>query len=187
MLWDLGQKVGHATRARSMTASAWRASDMTVRTAILEARYLTGDKAVSTSWSKRFDNEVVPKAPGRNSSPPSWPSATSATAKMGKPAIWSSPTSRTARAACATCNTLFWIGKYFYRVRPRRTGRQGRVLSGAEYRLFQRAEDFLWAVRCHLHFLTGRRRSGCTFDIQRDIADRLGYTSHPACSASSAS
>ncbi len=45
--------------------------------------------------------------------------------------------------------------------------------------LFRRCEDFLWAVRCHMHFLTGRAEERLSFDIQREIAVRLGYTSHP--------
>ena len=42
-----------------------------------------------------------------------------------------------------------------------------------------RAEDFLWAVRCHMHFVTGRAEERLSFDIQREIAVRLGYTAHP--------
>ena len=45
--------------------------------------------------------------------------------------------------------------------------------------LFRRCEDFLWSVRCHMHFLTGRAEERLSFDIQREIAVRLGYTSHP--------
>ncbi|MBK3745960.1 [protein-PII] uridylyltransferase, partial [Paraburkholderia aspalathi] len=53
------------------------------------------------------------------------------------------------------------------------------VLSRAENRLFNKAEDFLWAVRCHMHFLTGKAEERLSFDIQREIAERLGYTAHP--------
>ncbi|MEL7429986.1 MAG: [protein-PII] uridylyltransferase, partial [Pseudomonadota bacterium] len=34
---------------------------------------------------------------------------------------------------------------------------------------------FLWTVRCHMHFLTGRPEERLSFDIQREIAARLGY------------
>ncbi len=34
-------------------------------------------------------------------------------------------------------------------------------------------------MRCNLHFLTGRAEERLSFDIQREIAQRLGYTSHP--------
>ncbi len=57
------------------------------------------------------------------------------------------------------------------------------VLSKQEYRLFQKAEDFLWAVRCHMHFLTGKAEERLSFDIQREIAEALGYHARPGLSA----
>ena len=44
-----------------------------------------------------------------------------------------------------------------------------------EVRLFIQAFDFLWAVRCHLHFVTGRPEERLTFDLQPEIARRMGY------------
>jgi [protein-PII] uridylyltransferase len=76
-------------------------------------------------------------------------------------------------------HTLFWIAKYVYRVREPGELIERGVFDEQEYRLFVRCEDFLWAVRCHMHFLTGRAEERLSFDIQRDIAVRLGYTTHP--------
>ncbi len=53
------------------------------------------------------------------------------------------------------------------------------VFDKREYQLFRSCEDFLWAVRCHMHFITGRAEERLSFDIQREIAVRLGYTAHP--------
>ena len=72
-------------------------------------------------------------------------------------------------------NTLFWIGKYFYRVKTSAELVDKGVLSADEYRLFERAEDFLWAIRCNLHFLTGRADEKLTFDVQPELAARLGF------------
>ena len=76
-------------------------------------------------------------------------------------------------------HTLFWIAKYVYRVREREELIEHGVYDPREYRRFRRCEDFLWAVRCHMHFLTGRAEERLSFDIQREIAVRLGYTEHP--------
>jgi [protein-PII] uridylyltransferase len=74
---------------------------------------------------------------------------------------------------------LFWIAKYVYRVRePDELIKRG-VFDKQEYQLFRRCEDFLWSVRCHMHFVTGRAEERLSFDIQREIAVRLGYTEHP--------
>ena len=76
-------------------------------------------------------------------------------------------------------HTLFWIAKYVYRVREPEELIERGVFDREEYKMFRRAEDFLWAVRCHMHFVTGRAEERLSFDIQREIAVRLGYTAHP--------
>ena len=93
-------------------------------------------------------------------------------------AIWSSPTSRTARAACRDLHTLFWIGKFIYAVKDAPGLVEKGVFNRSELRRFEKCEDFLWAVRCHMHFLRGRRQRQLTFDIQNEIAQRFGYTAH---------
>src|SRR4029078_6215395 len=76
-------------------------------------------------------------------------------------------------------HTLFWIAKYVYRVREPQELREKGVFDRAEFEIFRRCEDFLWSVRCHIHFVTGRAEERLSFDIQREIAVRLGYTEHP--------
>src|SRR5207244_5841200 len=72
-----------------------------------------------------------------------------------------------------------WIAKYVYRVHEREELIALGVYDPREYRRFRRCGDFLWAVRCHMHFLAGRAEERLSFDIQREIAVRLGYTEHP--------
>ena len=76
-------------------------------------------------------------------------------------------------------HTLFWIAKYVYRVREPEELIERGVFDRDEYNMFRRCEDFLWSVRCNMHFLCGRAEERLSFDIQRDIAVRLGYTQHP--------
>ena len=76
-------------------------------------------------------------------------------------------------------HTLFWIAKYVYRVREPEELIDRGVFDRDEYNMFRRCEDFLWSVRCNMHFLSGRAEERLSFDIQREIAVRLGYTEHP--------
>jgi len=76
-------------------------------------------------------------------------------------------------------HTLFWIAKYVYRVSDLADLVKRGVFDAQEYRSFRRCEDFLWSVRCNMHFYTKRAEERLSFDIQREIAVRLGYTSHP--------
>ena len=100
-LWDLGLKVGHATRSIDECIRQAKA-DMTIRTALLESRFLLGDSKLFDELMTRFDKSVV------QGTAPEFVAAKlaereSATAAAASRAIWSSPTSRTARADCATC------------------------------------------------------------------------------------
>jgi len=173
MLWDFGQKVGHAVRSVDDCIRMAK-SDMTVRTATLEARYLTGDRTLYSELVRRFENEVMPRTG------PEFIAAKMAERDerhrlMGNTRYVVEPNIKDGKGGLRDLNTLFWIGKYFYRVK---TGAElvGKgVLSAEEYRLFVRAEDFLWAIRCNLHFLTGRADEKISFDVQPDLAARLGY------------
>ncbi len=176
-LWDTGLKVGHATRSVDECIRQAKA-DMTIRTAILEARFLLGDKNLFDELTQRFDNEVV-----RNTA------SEFVAAKLGEredrvrrsgqSRYLVEPNVKDGKGGLRDLHTLFWIAKYVYRVRePDELIKRG-VFDKEEYHLFRRCEDFLWSVRCHMHFLTGRAEERLSFDIQREIAVRLGYTEHP--------
>src|SRR3546814_7171942 len=76
-------------------------------------------------------------------------------------------------------HTLFWIGKYVYNVRTVAELVETGLLTRAEYRQFNRAENFLWAVRCHLHSIAQRPEDRLTLDMQREIAGRMNYDDRP--------
>jgi [protein-PII] uridylyltransferase len=176
-LWDTGLKVGHATRSVDECIRQAKA-DITIRTAILEARFLLGDRKLFDELQTRFDREVV-----RNTA------AEFVAAKLaereerirkaGQSRYLVEPNVKDGKGGLRDLHTLFWIAKYVYRVRePDELIKRG-VFDKLEYQLFRRCEDFLWSVRCHMHFLTGRAEERLSFDIQREIAVRLGYTAHP--------
>src|SRR5450631_2459878 len=176
-LWDMGLKVGHATRSIDECIRQAK-DDMTIRTAILEARFLLGDRKLYDELLARFDKQVVQGT-----------AAEFVAAKLaereerhrrsGQSRYLVEPNVKDGKGGLRDLHTLFWIAKYVYRVRePEELIEQG-VFDRREYTLFQRCADFLWSVRCNLHFLSGRPEERLSFDLQRDIAVRLGYTSHP--------
>jgi [protein-PII] uridylyltransferase len=176
-LWDMGLKVGHATRSVNECIRAAKA-DMTIRTAVLEARFLLGDRKLYDELVARFDKEVVPGT-----------TAEFVAAKLaereerhrraGQSRYLVEPNVKDGKGGLRDLHTLYWIAKYVYRVREREELIALGVYDPREYRRFRRCGDFLWAVRCHMHFLTGRAEERLSFDIQREIAVRLGYTEHP--------
>ncbi|MGM4890370.1 MULTISPECIES: [protein-PII] uridylyltransferase [unclassified Tardiphaga] len=176
-LWDMGLKVGHATRSVDESIRQAR-GDMTIRTAILETRFLTGDQALYDELVTRFDAEVVQGT-----------AAEFVTAKLaereerhrrgGQSRYLVEPNVKDGKGGLRDLHTVFWIAKYVYRVRDSKELVARGVFDPQEYRTFKRCEDFLWSVRCNIHFLTKRPEERLSFDLQREIAVRLGYTSHP--------
>lgn len=181
MLWDMGYKVGHATRTVSQCISLSK-EDMTIRTSILEARYIWGEKPLFKQLTRDFDRDVV------KGSAPEFIAAKlderdTRHEKSGRSRYLVEPNVKDGKGGLRDLHTLFWIAKYFYGARNRKELRKVPVFSAAEFRKFTKAQDFLWAVRCHLHFLTGRAEERLSFDIQPALAERLGYQHHPGQSA----
>ena len=176
-LWDMGLKVGHATRSVDESIRQAR-GDMTIRTAILETRFLTGDQPLYDELVARFDKEVVQGT-----------AAEFVTAKLaereerhrraGQSRYLVEPNVKDGKGGLRDLHTLFWIAKYVYRVRETDELLEHGVFDAQEYRTFRRCADFLWSVRCNIHFFSGRAEERLSFDMQREIAIRLGYTSHP--------
>lgn len=173
MLWDLGQKVGHAVRSVDECIRMARA-DMTVRTATLEARFLTGDRTLFDQLQRRFETEIMPRT-GPEFIAAKMAERDERHRQMGNTRYVVEPNIKDGKGGLRDLNTLFWIGKYFYQVKTSQELVGKGVLNAREYRLFFRAEDFLWAVRCHLHFITGRADEKLTFDVQPELASRMGY------------
>jgi [protein-PII] uridylyltransferase len=173
VLWDLGLKVGHAVRGLDECIKLAR-SDMTIRTSILEARTICGDLVLAEQLSTRFQKEIVPGT-----------ALEFVTAKLAErderyrqteaSRYVVEPNLKEGKGGLRDLNTLFWISKYVYRVRTVEELVNAGLFTQEEFTLFRKAEDFLWAVRCHLHFLTGRPEDRLTFEYQPDIARRLGY------------
>ena len=173
----MGLKVGHATRSVDECIRQAKA-DMTIRTALLETRYLFGDVKLYNELTARFDKEVV------QGTAPEFVAAKLAEReerhrRAGQSRYLVEPNVKDGKGGLRDLHTLFWIAKYVYRVREPEELIERGVFDRDEYKMFRRCEDFLWSVRCNMHFLTGRAEERLSFDIQRDIAVRLGYTAHP--------
>jgi [protein-PII] uridylyltransferase len=172
-LWDIGLKVGHATRSIDDCIRLAR-EDMTIRTSILEARFLLGNESLFDDMVGRFDREVVQGT-----------AAEFVAAKLkereqrhrrsGQSRYLVEPNVKDGKGGLRDLHTLFWIAKYVYRVRDAEDLIEKGVFNQAEYRLFRRCEGILWAVRCNMHFAAGRAEERLSFDIQRNIARRLSY------------
>ena len=177
LLWDLGFKVGHATRTVDECVKLSRA-DMTIRTSILERWLVVGDVTLFTELGERFQREVV-EGTSEEFIAAKLAERSARHAKLGNTRYLVEPNVKEGKGGLRDLNTLFWIAKYHYRVTTTEALAELGVISRRELKLFQKAEDFLWAMRCHLHFAAGKAEERLSFDLQPEIAERLGYNAHP--------
>ncbi|HHS82524.1 MAG TPA: bifunctional uridylyltransferase/uridylyl-removing protein, partial [Devosia sp.] len=173
MLWDLGQKVGHAVRSLD-DCIRMATTDMTIRTATLEARFLAGSRDIFDSLERRFEKEII-AGTGPRFIEAKLAERDQRHEAMGNTRYVVEPNIKDGKGGLRDLNTLFWIGKYFYAVKSNRELVDKGVFSRSELRIFEKAEDFLRSVRCNLHFLTGRAEEKLHFDVQPELARRLGF------------
>ncbi|HEY1607011.1 MAG TPA: [protein-PII] uridylyltransferase [Allosphingosinicella sp.] len=177
LLWDLGLKVGHSSRSVDELVAA-ASGDHTIRTALLEARYLWGDERLFDEVRARFWSEVV-GAKARTFVVEKLEEREARHRRMGDSRYVVEPNVKEGKGGLRDLHTLFWIAKYAYRVESVAELVTVGLLTADELGQFQRAERFLWAVRCHLHVIAGRAEERLTFDTQREIAARMHYANRP--------
>jgi [protein-PII] uridylyltransferase len=172
-LWDLKLKVGHATRTVDECVREARA-DMTTRTALLEARFLFGDERLFKELQTRFAKDVV-KGSASAFVEAKLKERDTRVRRAGESRYLVEPNVKDGKGGLRDLNTLSWIARYVYGIaNPEDLVGVG-LFTAEEARLFKRCEAFLWRVRCHLHFATGRAEERLTFENQRLIAGRMGF------------
>jgi [protein-PII] uridylyltransferase len=173
LLWDLGLKVGHATRTIDQTLKLARA-DITIRTALIDARLILGDAALFHDLMRRFSRELVPGTAQR------FVEAKLAERdqrhqRAGESRYRVEPNIKDGKGGLRDLHTLHWLAKYLYGLGPGEATAGALPFAPDENATFRHCENFLWTVRCHLHFLAGRAEERLTFDVQQAMAERLGY------------
>jgi [protein-PII] uridylyltransferase len=172
-LWDLGLQVGHSTRSVEECLRQAK-SDLTVRTALLEARFLWGEQALFSELKKRFDSDIV-RGTAAQFVNAKLAERDARHKRLGDSRYQLEPNVKEGKGGLRDLHTLFWIAKYIFRTDDVAELVDMGALSGEESERFDRAQNFLWTVRCHLHYLAGRAEERLTFDMQTEIGRRMRY------------
>ena len=178
MLWDLGLKVGHATRSPEECIRLAK-QDITIQTALLEARYIWGDQPLANKMRGKFVKDIV-EAPGgvRHFTDAKLQERDERHDRFGNSRYVVEPNIKEGKGGLRDLQTLFWIAKFAYNTTDVSELVAKGVFTDTERRRFTKASNFLRTVRCHLHYLTNRPEERLTFDVQPELAHRLGYKDH---------
>lgn len=173
ILWDLKLKVGHASRTVADCLRLGR-DDITIRTALLEHRFIAGHAPLAAELGDKLWSELF-KTTGREFIEAKLAERAERHKRQGGQRYVLEPNVKEAKGGLRDLQTLYWIGKYLHRVSSSAGLVAAGLLGADEYAQFERAENFLWAARCHLHYTAGRPVDQLTFDMQVEVAARMGY------------
>jgi [protein-PII] uridylyltransferase len=173
MLWDCGLKVGHATRSVDDCLRLAR-GDLSIRTSLLESRWLWENRPLYDQFERRFMNEIVAGS-GASFVEEKLAERDLRHERMGDSRYVLEPNIKEGKGGLRDLQTLFWIAKYLYRVKDIGDLAEQNVFTPSDIQQFRRAQNFLWTVRCHLHYVAGRPEERLTFNVQESIAQCLGY------------
>ena len=176
MLWDLKLKVGHASRTIKDCLRLAK-DDYTIRTSLVEYRYLAGDAALAKELGKRLWTDLF-KSTASDFIEAKLAERAERHRKQGGQRYVVEPNVKEGKGGLRDLQSLFWISKYVNGVKDAADLVGLKVFTREEFETFVTAEDFLWAVRCHLHLIAGRAMDQLTFDMQVEVAAAMGYTDH---------
>jgi [protein-PII] uridylyltransferase len=173
ILWDLKLKIGHSIRSVD-DCIRLGAGDMTIRTSLVEHRLVTGHATLAEELRERMWVELFSKTV------PEFIEAklderAARHQRQGGQRYVLEPNVKEGKGGLRDLQALYWIAKYIHRVDRAVELVDLGVFTREEHLAFWQAEDFLWAVRCHLHLIAGRLVDVLSFDMQVEVARRMGY------------
>lgn len=173
MLWDLKLKVGHSCRTVKDCLRLGR-EDYTIRTALLEHRFIAGNAALAEKLRTVLRTELF-RGTEAEFIEAKLAERAERHRRQGGMRYVLEPNVKEGKGGLRDLQALYWIAKYIHQVETAADLVDRGVFTHDEYDTFAQAEDFLWAVRCHMHLITGRATDQLTFDLQVEVARRMRY------------
>ena len=172
-LWDLKLDVGYSVRTLADCVET-AAGDLTVKTALLDARLLTGSEQLYKDFKKLMVTQVLAK---RSDSfiGAKLEELRKRREKYGSSVYILEPNLKEGEGCLRDLHTAMWVAKIKYKVdEPRELVMKG-VLSEEELGIYYNSLNYLWRLRNELHYLAGRKNDQLTFEAQTSIARFSGY------------
>src|SRR5260221_1701916 len=179
-LWDLGLKVGYSVRSIEECLRQAK-NDLTIRTAVLEARYVWGDQDLFDRFKTLYQKEIV-AGQGEAFYHAKLEERRNRHQRFGKSRYALEPNIKDGKGALRDLQTLRWFSRFLYGLSGTMQMSAQHLLSEVDAQRFDKAERFYWTLRCQLHYLRGRPEEKLNFDIQPEIAKLLGYRDHAGTS-----
>ncbi|MGN6528849.1 MAG: [protein-PII] uridylyltransferase [Burkholderiaceae bacterium] len=168
--WDIGLEIGSSVRTLSECLSEARA-DVTVQTALLEARLVTGQRRLFNAFRRVTGEAMDAKAFLR-----------AKTFEMRQRQVKYEDTPYSLEPNCKESpgglrdlQVVTWIARAAGLGRTWSEMAANGLLTPFEVKQLQRHEGTLKLIRARLHVIAGRREDRLVFDLQTAVAESFGY------------
>jgi [protein-PII] uridylyltransferase len=180
-LWDLGLELGHSVRTVEECGEE-AGKDVTVQTSLLEARLISGSRALFHAFQdalqRSFDAQAFFKAKRLEQE--------QRHAKYQDSPYSLEPNLKEAPGGLRDLQVILWVSRASGLARDWRALAARGLVTRQEAIQLKRHSDWLARVRIQLHFLAGRREDRILFDYQDALARAFGFAATPAKRASEA-
>lgn len=173
LLWDLNLEVGYCVRSAKECVTL-AGQDITIRTALLDGRFLSGDEDLY----REFQQQVMQVVLTRNTQAflqAKYEEHKTRLSKYGSSVYLLEPNIKESEGGLRDLHTAVWMARVKYKTASLRELVQKSVISEEELAAFLSAYDYLWRIRNELHYLSKRKNEQLHFDKQEAIATFLGY------------
>ncbi len=176
VLWDLGFKVGQAHRTIDEALELAK-DDITIRTNLLDYRFVFGDRVLFDGFRNRFDSEII-QANVTEFIEAKLSERDNRHQRFGDSRYMLEPNVKEGKGGLRDAHILWWLARAAYSITKTSELVERGLISREDYRAFEQARIFLCRVRAHLHYIVGRPEDRLTFDYQHKLAVAMGFT-HP--------
>ncbi len=174
LLWDMNLDIGYSVRNSSSCIEESR--DTTVRTSLLDARFLAGNLEVY----EHFKTTVTPHVLNhdtQNFINCKLEERGERQKKYGSSVYLLEPNLKEGEGGLRELQDALWIARVKYKAGSLRELLIKGVLTEEDIDQYLKAQDYLWKIRNFLHFNSQRKSDQLTFDLQEQIATFLGFNS----------
>ncbi|RII29251.1 MAG: [protein-PII] uridylyltransferase [Geobacter sp.] len=172
-LWDMRLDVGYSVRI-IQDCIEMAAADGTVKTALMDARFLSGSRPLYNTLHKVIFTQILTKSSDKFIKEKLADMKTRRE-KYGATVYLLEPNLKEGEGGLRDLQTAMWAARVKYKfTSPKELIIKG-VLSEEELDTYDAALDFLWRIRNELHYFSGRKNDQLTFDAQVHLAAFFGY------------
>ena len=172
LLWDSKLEIGHSVRTLEECIEE-ATNDITVVTNLLEARLIRGDQVLfehmmdATSADKIWSSKAFFEAKLEEQ--------TQRHRKFGDTAYNLEPNIKENPGGLRDLQMIGWVAKRHFGTRILRELVSHNFITQTEFETLRECQIYLWKIRIHLHYITGKHEDRMLFDFQKQLAEAFGY------------